>query len=138
MNCWSKSIAETQEFARDIARSLCKDAAIFFMVGEMGAGKTTLARFMAQEINGRQICSSSYGLVNVYHGSRVIVHCDFYRKAWNGDFYESEVLEHLNARSVLILEWAPPQLLESGVDTYRIEISSLSSKERRFTVSQIF
>ena len=101
----TQSLEETQCLAKEIARNLSGRSTIFFMEGEMGAGKTTFAHFLAKEINGQKISSSSFGLVNVYNGDRIVVHCDFYRQHWDHEFYETEILEHLDSSSVLILEF---------------------------------
>lgn len=87
--------------------SSCQEGLIIFLTGELGAGKTSLARAFigAMGYQGR-ITSPSYALVENYRSpSRSIFHFDLYRLA------EPEELEHIGIRdymepdAVWLVEW---------------------------------
>jgi N-acetylmuramate 1-kinase len=76
--------------------------------GELGAGKTTLARALIHALPGAQaaeVTSPTFALLNVYETARLTVtHCDLYRL--EGPEETSELgLEEAVAAGALIIEW---------------------------------
>lgn len=77
------------------------------LCGELGAGKTTLARGLIRALGHEgKVKSPTYSLVELYTVSRLhLYHFDFYRfdgpKAWR----DSGFREHFNADSVCLVEW---------------------------------
>jgi len=77
------------------------------LCGELGAGKTTLARGLIRALGYEgKVKSPSYSLVELYTVSRLhLYHFDFYRfddpKAWQ----DSGFREHFNEASVCLVEW---------------------------------
>lgn len=75
--------------------------------GELGAGKTTLARGLLRALGYEgKVKSPTYSLVELYTVSRLhLYHFDFYRfndpKAWQ----DSGFREHFNDASVCLVEW---------------------------------
>jgi tRNA threonylcarbamoyladenosine biosynthesis protein TsaE len=78
-----------------------------YLCGELGAGKTTLARGLIQALGHEgKVKSPTYSLVELYTVSRLhLYHFDFYRfndpRAWQ----ESGFREHFNDASVCLVEW---------------------------------
>jgi tRNA threonylcarbamoyladenosine biosynthesis protein TsaE len=78
-----------------------------YLCGELGAGKTTLARGLIQALGHEgKVKSPTYSLVELYTVSSLhLYHFDFYRfddpKAWQ----ESGFREHFNDASVCLVEW---------------------------------
>ena len=69
-----------------LAEALCQasDRPLFVAVdGDLGAGKTTLARYFAEALGiTERVTSPSFVLMNVYthpQGKRGLIHADFYR-----------------------------------------------------------
>lgn len=75
---------------------------ILFLTGDLGAGKTTLARGLARACGiAAPVRSPTYTLVNVHEAAAVtLVHLDLYR------LHDASELEHLGLR-----EWARPDYL---------------------------
>jgi tRNA threonylcarbamoyladenosine biosynthesis protein TsaE len=77
------------------------------LCGELGAGKTTLARGLIRALGYEgKVKSPTYSLVELYTVSRLhLYHFDFYRfsdpKAWQ----DSGFREHFNEVSVCLVEW---------------------------------
>ena len=93
---------------------------VLHLSGELGAGKTTLARGLLRELGhtGR-VKSPSYTLVELYVVSRLhLYHFDFYRFKERSEWRESGFRDYFNPHSACVVEWperagtdlAPPDL----------------------------
>lgn len=105
----SRSETETREIAVEIARSL-PASAVVELRGDLGAGKTTLVRAMAEALGADplEVSSPSFALVHEYplSGGGVIVHVDGYRlsdrrREWD----EIGIPEMLRSEGIKFLEW---------------------------------
>jgi tRNA threonylcarbamoyladenosine biosynthesis protein TsaE len=80
---------------------------VIYLSGELGAGKTTLARGVLRGLgyDGR-VKSPSYALVEPYKFSRLyLYHFDFYRFSSPRELGEAGFREHFNPESVSLVEW---------------------------------
>ena len=77
------------------------------LCGELGAGKTTLARGLIQALgHAGKVKSPTYSLVELYTVSRLdLYHFDFYRFDGPKSWQDSGFREHFNAASVCLVEW---------------------------------
>jgi tRNA threonylcarbamoyladenosine biosynthesis protein TsaE len=93
---------------------------VLHLKGELGSGKTTLARGLIQGLGhpGR-VKSPTYTLVEPYGLLRLnLYHFDFYRFKDRSEWLSSGLREHFNPQSLCIVEWperagdllAPPDL----------------------------
>lgn len=97
---------ETIALGTRLGRKL-KPGAVVLLRGELGAGKTTLARGLALGVGYRgRVSSPTFALAHVYRGKRLTLHhLDLYRVARGGD---SELgLDELLAdpRAAVVVEW---------------------------------
>ncbi len=97
---------DTMQLAQLLAQAV--SSGLVFLIGDLGAGKTTLTRYWLQAI-GHQgaVKSPTYTLVEPYQiGSRSVFHFDLYRLQ---DAYELELMgirDYLEQQqSLFIVEW---------------------------------
>ena len=84
--------------------------------GALGAGKTTFVQGFAAGLgvgSDNYVRSPTFALVHAYHGRTPLYHFDFYRLSCCTEVEDSGFEEYLEARGVVIVEWAEkfPELL---------------------------
>jgi tRNA threonylcarbamoyladenosine biosynthesis protein TsaE len=98
--------AATLDFGRRLAETV-RPGMTIWLSGDLGAGKTTLTRGLLRGLNfvGR-VKSPTYTLLEIYPFSSFnLYHFDLYRFADPVEWEESGFREHLNARSICLVEW---------------------------------
>lgn len=100
---------DTEQAGRAIARTLAPDAVVH-LVGDLGAGKTFLARAIAAELGAdpHEVASPSFAIVHEYPraGGAPIVHIDGYRLSDNRrEWLEIGIPELLSGPGVKLIEW---------------------------------
>ncbi|WP_298393713.1 tRNA (adenosine(37)-N6)-threonylcarbamoyltransferase complex ATPase subunit type 1 TsaE [uncultured Azonexus sp.] len=98
--------AATQELGKNLAQTLVPGLVIF-LEGDLGAGKTTLARAMIRALGHTgPVKSPTYALVEVYVVSSLyLYHFDFYRFESPEEFLDAGFGEYFNEASVCLVEW---------------------------------
>ena len=101
--------ADTERAGREIARALSPDAVVH-LDGDLGAGKTFLARAIASELgaNPLDVASPSFAIVHEYPlpGAPPIIHIDGYRLSENRrEWLEIGIPEMLSGPGVKLIEW---------------------------------
>lgn len=117
---FSRSEEETIEWARGYAKSLaCGD--VVLLEGEMGAGKTMLAKGLIAGMGiPEEVTSPTYAYVNEYGGR--IFHFDCYRIQNIDVAYELGLADYFVRGGICIVEWGE-KIKELLPDTVkRIEI----------------
>ncbi len=110
LNCHAATPADTEAIGAQLARALPEPVngpAIVYLTGDLGAGKTTLARgFLNASGHTGNVRSPTYTLLEVYElPGRTAVHIDLYR------LRDSSELEPLGLRDlartgyVWLVEW---------------------------------
>jgi tRNA threonylcarbamoyladenosine biosynthesis protein TsaE len=120
--------ADTLELGAALAQSLPRnapDALVVFLQGELGSGKTTLARALLREL-GEQgtVRSPSYTLIENYElaGWRVL-HLDLYRLREPAELEQLALREELRAGVLLLVEWPERALADLPDPDLRIVLS---------------
>ena len=113
--------AETERAGREIARTLAPDAVVH-LIGDLGAGKTFLARAIAAELGAdpREVASPSFAIVHEYprRGAPPIIHIDGYRLSENRrEWLEIGIPEMLAGPGVKLIEW-PKREFEEFEDAH--------------------
>jgi tRNA threonylcarbamoyladenosine biosynthesis protein TsaE len=101
-------LAATQALGRRLGQLLFPGAVVA-LVGPLGAGKTHLARAVAEGLDtpdSRLVTSPTFVLIQEYPGRLPIYHFDAYRLAGPGPFADLGAEEYLEGGGVCLIEWA--------------------------------
>lgn len=101
-----ETAAATQQLGARLAEML-RPADVVFLLGDLGAGKTTFARgaVLALVPDARDVTSPTYNLVHVWEGKNVeIWHADLYRLQQPADVEELGLLDAFD-HAVSLIEW---------------------------------
>jgi len=113
-------------------------ARILLLVGDLGAGKTTLVKEIMKALDyDGHVDSPTFSLIQSYDSDPVVHHLDLYRIEEYEELLEIGIEELLQGEEIIIVEW--PELLESAIEEpyIKIEICVLDSGERNVVISTI-
>ncbi len=129
--CSTESPEETVALGRNLGK-LLKAGDLVCLFGELGAGKTCLARGLVQGMGAveQAVTSPSFIMVNHYRGRFPIYHIDLYRLDTVADAEDIGLRDYLSEDGVALLEWA--SRIESDLPQDRLDIflSHISATER--------
>ena len=128
---------ETIQLGREIAARLPKRAVVL-LIGNLGAGKTTLAKGIVSGLGAAQpddVTSPTFTLIHEY-GARVY-HVDLYRLERPEEVARLGLEEIFDRDAVVLIEWGErfPQLMPA--DRIEIRLEAGSADERRIEVTGI-
>lgn len=130
------SAIQTEQLGRNIGQTL-KGGEVIELVGDVGSGKTTFVRGLAQGLGAKdQVSSPTFTVCNRYHGRKLIHHCDFYR-LYDDSLIQQELSELVDGEAVVILEWAEEVSDAMPSDRITISISPLSETSRQFILETV-
>jgi tRNA threonylcarbamoyladenosine biosynthesis protein TsaE len=114
--------ADTLVFGTALAAAL-EPGLVIYLSGELGAGKTTLARGVLRGLgHAGKVKSPSFALVEPYIFSRLyLYHFDFYRFTDPRELGDAGFREYFNPDSVCLVEW--PELAAGVVPPADIKIA---------------
>ncbi|MGN6182610.1 MAG: tRNA (adenosine(37)-N6)-threonylcarbamoyltransferase complex ATPase subunit type 1 TsaE [Thermoanaerobaculia bacterium] len=134
MQFLAKSEAESIEAAKQIARSLGANSPVH-LIGDLGAGKTFLARAIAAELGAdpKEVASPSFAIVHEYprKAGAPIIHIDGYRLSENRrEWLEIGIPEMLSGPGVKLIEWPKSAFeeFEDGHVEVRIAVNDDGSR----------
>jgi tRNA threonylcarbamoyladenosine biosynthesis protein TsaE len=101
-----KNINETEKLAKKIADKLTAGEVVF-LIGELGAGKTTFTRFLLQALGYSGIVKSpTYSIVESYSvNNKTLHHFDLYRIDNALDLDAMGLRDFFNSQDICIVEW---------------------------------
>ena len=110
---------------RGIGRSLGREArpgTLIALIGELGAGKTQLAKGVAEGLEVPTVVNSpTFVLMNEHVGRLRLYHVDAYRLAQPEEALDAGLIEDRQSDGVVVVEWA--DRLEGWLPTDRLEIT---------------
>lgn len=100
------SLAETGRLGALLAAHVPHDA-VLLLSGELGAGKTTLAKAVcaAWGIAADTVISPTYTLVNIYPGPVPVYHVDLFRLEATDALAEMDPADWINPEGPTLIEW---------------------------------
>ncbi len=103
-------LADAEDTARagEALAALVRGGDAIALVGELGAGKTTLVAGLARALGAGPASSPTFALVHEYRGGRLVVwHVDLYRIEREAELVELGLDEIVgDPRGVCLVEWA--------------------------------
>lgn len=86
---------------------LLQPGSVICLIGDLGAGKTTMTQSLAQALEvDDYITSPTFTIVNEYEGRMPLYHFDVYRIGSSDEMYDIGYDEYINSDGVCIIEWA--------------------------------
>ena len=130
----TNSASETRELGVRLAEQL-KAGDVILLDGELGAGKSELARGVAKGLGVQEtVTSPSFTILNVYESGRApLYHFDWYRLESAEELYELGMDEYLGGDGIALVEWpgrCPDAVPEKHL---RIRIEAEGENTRRIT-----
>ncbi len=132
----SSSAEQTQLLGNALGR-VVQSGVLVLLNGELGAGKTCLAKGIASGLGVAQstpITSPTYTLLNSYVGRLPLYHFDLYRLADEDELLELGFDEYFHGDGVALVEWAQrcPQLVTGAME---INITYVDDNTRQFDIT---
>ena len=129
----SRTPAETRRIGARLGR-LLQPGDVLLLQGELGSGKTMLTQGIGQGLKVREpVKSSSFVLLNEYHGRLTLYHADLYRLNEPSEVAEL-ALEEVAALGVLAVEWPERAWQELPTEHLLVRIEEDGAKERTLTL----
>ena len=130
---FSHSKEETMAFAKAIANKLPNGSVLCF-TGDLGAGKTTFVRGLAEGLNIKEVVQSpTFNIMKIYlKGDRPLIHIDAYRLAdIDTDIGLDEYIGY--ETGITVIEW--PMYIQKLIPSNAIEvvIKNLGDDNRQLT-----
>lgn len=141
MKIIAQNLQDTQKFSVNLAKCcVCiKNQVVIYLIGDLGAGKTTIAQNFIKFFGFDKVKSPTYTLVENYKNKSIeINHFDLYRLNNAEELEYIGIKEYLKPNSLQLIEW--PELgkgfiakadicimLEGNYDKRIIEIKSCSA-----------
>ncbi len=132
----AKTIDDLLPIAHDIIANY-PDERIFLLEGDMGAGKTTFAKYFGKALGSADnICSPTFALVNQYltQDYENIYHFDFYRIEDPTEAFDIGFEEYLYSGDYCLIEWSQRVIDLIPPSAIIIQITEIEEKARRIRV----
>lgn len=113
------SEAGTEALGARLADSLFPGAFIA-LYGDLGAGKTTLARAVAKRLGIAHLTSPTFTIVREYAGRLPLFHFDAYRLSSADELYDIGYDDYVARRGIIMMEWC--ENVADALPSERLEI----------------
>lgn len=134
-----KNELDTRKFGIELAQNL-KPGDIIALIGDLGTGKTTLTKSIAEGLGIiDMITSPTFTIVQEYHEGRLpLYHFDVYRISDPEEMYELGYEEYFFGQGVCVVEWADliMELIPEGSIVIRIEYGA-AADERIYHIAGV-
>ena len=131
------SAAETVALGRKLAAKL-KPPKLVVLRGELGAGKTTLVKGIAEGFEAaaqEQVTSPTFTLVHEYRGPKAnVFHVDLYRVDTERELETLGLDDLFDERSVILIEWGEKFARFEQERDVEIMIERLGENERKIAL----
>jgi len=135
MKVISKSTEDTLALGRRIG-SKCKAGMVISLRGSLGAGKTVIAKGIAEELGVTEaIVSPTFTLMQEYQGTSLkMFHMDLYRLSGTDEFEMIGGEEMLYGKAVVLIEWSEKIQGMLPKNTVYIQLDIKDNQDRDITI----
>ena len=132
------NIDETNKVAEDLVSKL-KGKSVIALSGNLGAGKTTFVKAIANKLGVEEnVTSPTFVLIKLYNTKdekiKKIIHVDCYRLDGKEDLYEIGLEDYLEYEdSLVVIEWAD-KIVNLPDDIIKINIKIIGENKRNIKI----
>ena len=132
----SSSAGETRALGEALGRVL-QDGDFVGLLGELGAGKTELARGIARGVGIRDedVTSPTFSIVHQHHGRILLTHADLYRLTGPADLDGTGFHELRDGPGATLVEWVDRVPAAAPPDALRIVLEEPTENTRELVVT---
>jgi tRNA threonylcarbamoyladenosine biosynthesis protein TsaE len=134
----TKSVEETIQAGRELSLLLTPPLLVMLR-GDLGAGKTTLVKGIAEGFHAAQqddVTSPTFTLVHEYRGPAVnLYHIDLYRVDTERELLTLGLDDLMDPRSILLVEWGDKFERFRKERDFEIALERRGDQQRAITVS---
>lgn len=131
-------ITNSQEETFDVGYELGKKAKkgdIFGLIGDLGTGKTILAKGIAKGLGiDEEITSPTFTLLEVYEAAIPLYHFDLYRISDDSELENLFFEEYWYGDGVSVIEWAERAMKRLPNDIFIIRLEYTGKNRRKITI----
>jgi tRNA threonylcarbamoyladenosine biosynthesis protein TsaE len=128
------SAEETTELGRQLAAEI-KPGSVVLLRGDLGAGKTTMVKGIAEGFNAAEaesVTSPTFTLIHEYRGPEVtLYHIDLYRIDTQRELDTLALDDLMDPKHILLIEWGEKFERFAKERDVEIAIEHLGGDERR-------
>jgi tRNA threonylcarbamoyladenosine biosynthesis protein TsaE len=132
----TESEEETIRLGEKLGAELPPRATVL-LIGDLGAGKTTLAKGLVRGLgagNPEEVSSPTFTLIHEYSGTRKVYHIDLYRIEEARELDSLGLDEIFEREAVVLIEWGERFLERMPADHIQIWLEELDADARRIEV----
>ena len=131
----SKGPDETKDIGFNLGK-LLKPGDVVGLYGELGAGKTTMVKGIANAlgINEREIVSASFTIIADYDTIPRFSHIDLYRLEKDAEISELGLWDQIGGDGISVIEWAEKADRVLPEDMIRVRLKSVGEHMREITI----
>ena len=127
---------ETIAAGREIAKRL-RPPALVLLIGELGAGKTTLAKGIVAGLGAaavEDVSSPTFTLIHEYGRDPKVFHIDLYRLDRIPELESLGLDDFWDQNSIVLVEWGEKFSRQLPPDRMEIHLEHAGDQERRITI----
>ena len=136
----SQTVTHSPEQTLATGRQLASEfhpPCLVILEGELGSGKTTLAKGIVAGLGAAReeaVSSPTFTLVHEYGNANKVYHVDLYRIEDAGDLATLGLEEIMNEKAVVLVEWGERFSKIFPAPDFHIKLEHLGLEDRRITV----
>jgi tRNA threonylcarbamoyladenosine biosynthesis protein TsaE len=134
----TRSEEETIALGEEIARTLPRPAVVL-LIGDLGAGKTTLAKGIVKGLGAaapEDVSSPTYTLIHEFGEKDKVYHIDLYRLEHESEVRALGLDDLLASDAILLVEWGERFPAQWPPDRIEIRLAWTSEDVREITVTR--